>query len=84
MVDGLEIVGEHAEADGLEAEGTMQLTITRARFNGLRHCIHLTKRNRNLLVAECHLYHNSGIGIFYDTVNLHQSNITGCRRMAWH
>ena len=78
MVDGLEIVGEHAEADGLEAEGTMQLTITRARFNGLRHCIHLTKRNRNLLVAECHLYHNSGIGIFYDAVNLHQSNITGC------
>ena len=29
MVDGLEFVGAHPEADGIEASGTMQLTITR-------------------------------------------------------
>ena len=29
-VDGLEIVGDHAEACGIEAAGTMQLTVTRA------------------------------------------------------
>jgi len=78
MVDGLEIVGAHAEADGVEATGTLQLTLTRTRFNGLRHGLHLTGRNRNLLVSECHFYHQTGIGIFYDAVNLHQSNITGC------
>ncbi len=78
MVDGLEIIGAHAEADGIEAKGTMQLTISRTRLNGLRHGIRLVERNRNLQVTECHLYHNTGIGIFYDAVNLHQSNITGC------
>jgi hypothetical protein len=78
VVDGLEIVGAHAEADGIEATGTMQLTITRVHVRDCRHAIHLTQRNRNLLVANCHLYKNRGIGIFYDAVNLHQSNITGC------
>lgn len=78
LVDGLEIVGAHAEADGIEATGTMQLTITRVNIRDCRHAIHLTQRNRNLIVSNCHLYKNRGIGIFYDAVNLHQSNITGC------
>ena len=78
MVDGLEIVGAHAEADGIEATGTMQLTITRAVLRGLRHGIHLTVRNRNVLIADSHIYQCRGIGVFYDQVNLHQSNITGC------
>ncbi len=77
MVDGLEIVGEHAEADGIEAAGTLQLTITRTRISHVRHAIHFVGRNRNIVVANCHLYDNRGIGIFYDGVNLHQSNITG-------
>lgn len=78
LVDGLEIVGAHAEADGIEATGTMQLTITRVNIRDCRHAIHLVERNRNLVVSNCHLYKNRGIGIFYDAVNLHQSNITGC------
>ena len=78
LVDGIEIVGAHAEADGIEATGTMQLTITRVNIRDCRHAIHLTQRNRNLIVSNCHLYKNRGIGIFYDAVNLHQSNITGC------
>jgi hypothetical protein len=75
MVDGLEILGAHEEADGIEVEGTMQFTVTRARLARLRHGIHLVKRNRNLLVDACHIYENRGIGIFYDEVSLHQSNI---------
>ncbi len=78
VVDGLEIVGTHAEADGIEAKGTMQLTITRTNIRDCRHAIHLVGRNRNLIVSNCHLYKNRGAGIFYDAVNLHQSNITGC------
>ncbi len=77
MVDGIEIVGAHPEADGIEATGTMQLTITRVSVHGARHGIHLTVRNRNVIISDCHLYHNTGIGVFYDRVDLHQSNITG-------
>ncbi|HEY6168888.1 MAG TPA: right-handed parallel beta-helix repeat-containing protein [Verrucomicrobiae bacterium] len=77
MVEALEIVGAHAEADGIEATGTMQITITRVVIREVRHAIHLTVRNRNVLIADCHLYHNRGIGVFYDNVNLHQSNISG-------
>ena len=77
-IRGIEIIGEHPEADGIEANGTMQLTISETVIHDLRHAIHLTTRNRNLLVSACHLYHNTGIGIFYDHVNLHQSNIVGC------
>lgn len=77
-VDGLEIVGAHAEADGIEATGTMQITITHVQLRELRHGVHLTVRNRNVLIANAHIYHCRGIGIYYDQVNLHQSNISGC------
>lgn len=77
-VDGLEIVGEHAEADGIAAEGTMQLTISRTRISHCRHAIRLQRRNRNVIVSDCHLYDNRGIGVFYDDVSLHQSNLVGC------
>ncbi|MEO1999289.1 MAG: right-handed parallel beta-helix repeat-containing protein [Planctomycetaceae bacterium] len=78
MVDGVEIVGRHAEADGIEARGTMQLTITRVTVRHARHGIHLVDRNRNVLISECHLYDNSGIGVFLDRLNLHQINIANC------
>jgi len=78
LVDGLEIVGAHEEADGIEATGTMQITITRTTIRNARHGIRLAVLNRNVLIADCHIYHNRGIGVFYDDVNLHQSNISGC------
>lgn len=78
MIDGLEIIGNHPEASGVEATGTMQLTATRLVLRKLHHGIHLVKRNRNVLISDCHIYENSGVGIFYDNVNLHQSNIVGC------
>lgn len=76
-VEGIEIVGAHEEADGIEASGTMQLTITRTRISQCRHGIHLVKQNRNIVVSDCHIYQNRGIGIYYDRVSLHQSNIVG-------
>ncbi len=77
MVDGVQIYGEHAEADGIQATGTHQITITRTTITHCRHGIHLSVRNRNVIIGNCHIYKNSGIGVFYDNVNLHQSNITG-------
>ena len=78
IVDAIAIDGAHPEAVGIEAVGTMELTITRVHIRGVLHCIRLTGNNRNLIISNCHLYENRGVGIFYDDVNLHQSNITGC------
>ena len=78
LVDGLEIVGDHPEACGIEATGTMQIILTRLTIRRALHGIHFVKRNRNLIVSNCHIYQNRGAGIFYDHVNIHQSNIVGC------
>lgn len=77
MVDGIEIVGAHAEADGIEATGTMQLTLNRVSVHEARHGVRLSVRNRNVIISDCHLYHNNGVGVFFDHVDLHQSNIIG-------
>lgn len=78
LVDGIAIEGSHSDAVGIEAVGTMQLTISRVHICKVLHGIHLTSNNRNLIISDCHIYENRGIGIFYDNVNLHQSNITSC------
>ncbi len=77
MVEGIEIVGANDAADGIEATGTMQITLSRVVIRECRHAVHLTNRNRNVLISACHFYHNKGIGVFFDNVNLHQSNIVG-------
>lgn len=78
MVDGIEIVGAHPEAVGIEASGTMQLTVTRTSVRKALHGIHLVKRNRNVIISECHIYHNRGVGVFLDHLNLHQINVVDC------
>ena len=75
-VEGIAIVGAHDAADGIEAAGTMQITIRGVHIRGVRHGIHMVKRNRNVLIDACHIYENRGIGIYYDGVNLHQTNIS--------
>jgi len=77
-VDGIEIIGAHDQAVGIEATGTMQLTVTRVAVREALHGIHLTNRNRNVIVSDCHLYKNAGVGLYLDHVNLHQINVTGC------
>lgn len=78
MVDGIEIIGTHDEADGIEAVRTMQLTISRVVIRHTRHAIRLTERNRNVILSDCHLYENHGIGVFLDNVDLHQINLSAC------
>ncbi len=73
----LEIEGAHPEADGIEALGTMQSTFEGVALCSLRHGIRLTQRARNVIISHCHIYDNTGIGIFLDGVNLHQINIVG-------
>jgi len=77
-VEGLAILGEHAEADGIEAKGTVQFTARGVHIRKCRHGIVLSVRNRNILLDACHIYENSGCGVLYDHVDLHQSNISAC------
>lgn len=78
IVDAVEIVGGHAEANGIQLEGTMQPTITRVVIRRALHGIVLAGRNRNVIISNCHLYENRGAGLLLDRVNLHQINIVGC------
>ena len=77
-VDGIEIVGAHDKAVGIEANGTMQFVVTRVNVRNALHGIHLVRRNRNVIVSACHLYHNRGVGLYLDGVSLHQINVNGC------
>jgi hypothetical protein len=75
-LDGFEIVGEHPQSIGVRLEGTMQATLTRLVVRRALHGIVLTRRNRNVIISECHLYDNRGVGVLLEKVNLHQINIT--------
>lgn len=76
LVDALEIVGEHPQADGLEIANVMQPILRSLLIRGVRHGVHFVSRSRNVLVADCHVYNCAGIGIFLDAVNIHQINIS--------
>jgi hypothetical protein len=78
IVSTLEVMGDHPEADGIELIGTMQPTIDRVLLRRLRHGLVLRERNRNVIVTACHIYDNSGYGVYFDQCNLHQTIISGC------
>lgn len=75
IISGIEILGAHPEADGVELFQTVGAIVSRVSVRWCRHGIHLVTRNRNVLVSDCHLYENSGVGLFLDDVNLHQINV---------
>ncbi len=74
-ISGLEIVGAAPKACGVEATGTMKATFSQLNIRKVLHGVHLTERNRNVIISDCHIYENSGIGIYLDHVNLHQINV---------
>src|SRR6516162_8511863 len=76
-VQGLEIEGRHPLADGIRIEGAMQPTLHALLIRRCRHGIHLANRDRNVVISDCHIYDNRGVGLFLDHVNLHQTNIHG-------
>lgn len=72
LVSGIEIAGKTPEADGIALNMTWQPTITHVTIHDCRHGIHLFNSNRNVIISNSHIYHNTGIGVFLDDVNLHQ------------
>jgi hypothetical protein len=85
IVTGLEILGEHAEADGIELRRTMQATIQNVLIRRCRYGIHLVERNRNFVLNAAHIYDCHDTGVFFDQCNLHQviiaaNHISYCKR----
>jgi len=83
-VSGIEIEGRHKKAEGIRFVGVMQPTLSSVLIRKVRTAVHITKRARNLVIDGCHFYHNTGIGVHLDEVNLHQaiiadSHISYCR-----
>ena len=76
IVTGIEILGAHPEADGIELRQTVAPIVNRVSVRWCRHGVHLVNRNRNVVISDCHLYENSGVGVFLDDVNLHQINVS--------
>ena len=76
-IRNLEITATNPEADGLELIETMQPIIEGVLIRQVRHGIRLHQRNRNVQIHDSHIYHNTGVGVFLDGVNLHQINICG-------
>ena len=76
IVSGIEILGAHPEADGIELQQTVAPIVNRVSIRWCRHGVHLVNRNRNVVISDCHLYENSGVGVFLDDVNLHQINVS--------
>lgn len=74
-VSGIEILGSHPEADGIELNGTVGAVLHATSIRWCRHGVHLANRNRNVIISDCQIYENSAVGVFLDDVNLHQINI---------
>ena len=85
IVTGLELLGQHPEADGIQLRRTMQATIQNVLIRKCRFGVHLVERNRNFLLNAAHIYDCHDSGVFFDQCNLHQviisaSHISYCKR----
>ncbi|MDD4107744.1 MAG: right-handed parallel beta-helix repeat-containing protein [Prolixibacteraceae bacterium] len=78
LVSCIEITGGHPDACGLEFTGTFQAIISSVFIREVKTGIHLTGRNRNIIIEGCHIYDCRKTGIFLDALNLHQINISHC------
>lgn len=76
LIEGIEIVGNHPEADGIELVRTFEAIVSKVAVRWCRDAIRLAERNRNVTVSDVNLYENRGIGLHLDDVNLHQIDVS--------
>ena len=82
-ISGIEIVGAHAEAVGIELRKTTKATISQVLVRKCRYGIHLIERNRDFVLADSHLLDNAEYGLFFDRCNLHQIIVHG-NHISWN
>jgi len=84
VVEDIEIIGANPKADGLLFHKTFMPVFKSVMIRDVHHGIHFTNRERNVIIDGCHIYHCTGIGIYLDSVSIHQmiigdSHISYCR-----
>lgn len=82
-INGIEIVGEHPDAVGIELRKTMKCVVSQVLVRRCRIGVHLVERNRDFTLADSHLYDNHQFGLFFDRCNLHQVIVHGCH-ISWN
>lgn len=82
-VAGIEIVGAHPDAVGIELRKTMKCVVSQVLVRRCRIGVQLVERNRDFILADAHLYDNHEIGLFFDRCNLHQIIVHGCH-ISWN
>ena len=82
-ISGLEILGRHREAVGIELLKTTKTTIREVLVRKCRHGIHLRQRNRDFILSDSHLLDNDEFGLFFDRCNLHQIIVHG-NHISWN
>jgi hypothetical protein len=82
-INGIEIVGERADAVGIELRKTLKCVISQVLVRRCKIAVHLVERNRDFILADSHLYDNHEVGLFFDHCNLHQSIVHGCH-ISWN
>jgi hypothetical protein len=80
---GLEIVGDHPEAVGIELRKTTKAVVSQVLVRRCRIGVHLVERNRDFMLADAHLYDNREYGLLFDQCNLHQAIVHGCH-ISWN
>ncbi len=78
LVSDIEIVGQGDCGDGIVLEKTYKAVISNVMVRDCRNGIRLAVRNRDVTIANSHILQNRQVGVLYDNVSLHQSNILGC------
>jgi len=82
-VTGIEIVGEHPDAVGIELRKTTKTSIAHVLVRKCRYGIHLVERNRDFILSDSHLLDNADYGLFFDQCNLHQI-IVHSNHISWN
>jgi nitrous oxidase accessory protein NosD len=82
-ITGIEIVGEHPQAVGIELRRTTKANITNVLVRQCKFGIHLVERNRDFILANSHLLDNHEYGLFFDQCNLHQIIVHG-NHISWN
>ncbi len=82
-VNGIEVLGEHPEAVGIELKKTTKTNITNVLVRRCKYGIHLVERNRDFILADSHLLDNHEYGLFFDRCNLHQIIVHG-NHISWN
>ena len=82
-ISGIEILGRHAEASGIELRKTTKTTIREVLVRRCVDGIRLVERNRDFILSASHLLDNHRYGLFFDRCNLHQIIVHG-NHISWN